>query len=229
MNELFPMSLIIQTSKSPALPDYLRERFIKVIFVRSLLTGDYATAEKYAGEYLKFAPEQTEFVKQFLAAKPADKKYAVYYLILKNEDITPFISSGIGDEGGQYTFATRWWCEPYSTYYDDYDENSVPAASFPRPPFLKKAQADAGLAEMKKLKAIGDAPKYLGKNVLEWAKLRPKDKRIPESLYIVYESNGWDKYGCGNDEDLRNAAASLLRAKYPDSEWTAKLESEDEQ
>lgn len=229
MNELFPMSLIIQTSKSPTLPHYLRERFIKVIFGRSLLTGDYATAEKYAVEYLKLEPEQTELVNEFLAAKPADKKYAIYYLILKNENMTPFIASGIGDEGGQYTFSTRWWCEPYSEYYGDDMEGSIPAAAFPRPTFLKKAQADAAQVEMKRIKALGDAPKYLGNNVLEWAKLRPKDKRIPESLYIVYESNGWDKYGCGNDEELRKAAANLLKTKYPDSEWTAKLEPEEEE
>ena len=229
MNELFPMSLIIQTSKSPVLPDYLRERFTKVIFVRSLLTGDYATAEKYAAEYLKIVPDQTELVNQYLTAKPADKKYAMYYLILKNEDMTPFIASGFGDESGQFTYASRWWCEDYGEFYEEGAENSIPAAAFPRPPFLTKAQADTAQAEMKKLKDIGGAPDYLGNGVLEWAKLRPKDKRIPESLYIIYDANGWDKYGCGGVDEIRKAAAALLRTKYPDSEWTAKLEPETEE
>ena len=226
INELFPMSLIIETSKSPALPDYLRERFTKVIFVRSLLTGDYATAEKYAAEYLKLVPGQTELVNQFLTAKPADKKYAVYYLILKNEEMTPYIASGFGDVSGQYTYASRWWCESSGEYYEEGAENSTPAAKFPRPAFLTKAQSEAGQAGVKKLKDIGGAPQFLGEKVLEWAKLAPKDKRIPESLYIIWDANGWDKYGCGGVDEIKKAAAALLRTKYPDSEWTAKLEPE---
>ena len=64
---------------------------------------------------------------------------------------------------------------------------------------------------MKKLKEIGDAPKYLAEKVLEWSRRFPRDRRVPESLFIVYEANGWDKYGCGGNSELRKEAANVLK------------------
>jgi hypothetical protein len=83
--------------------------------------------------------------------------------------------------------------------------------------------------EMKRLKDIGDAPKYLAEKVLEWSRLFPRDKRVPESLFIVYEANDWDKYGCGGNRELRNEAANVLKTKYPRTEWAGKTEVEPEQ
>jgi len=39
----------------------------------------------------------------------------------------------------------------------------------------------------------------------------------------MIEANGWTKYGCGNNEELRDDMAKYLKKNYPNSEWTAKL------
>lgn len=48
-------------------------------------------------------------------------------------------------------------------------------------------------------------------------------------LRIMIEANGWTKYGCGNNEEIRDEMIGVLKRRYPDSEWTTKLiESERE-
>jgi hypothetical protein len=73
---------------------------------------------------------------------------------------------------------------------------------------------------------IGDANSYLGELVLVWAKHSPSDPRIPEALYIGAQANQPYKYDCGGweqDEEVRTKLEKLLREKYPNSAWTAKL------
>jgi len=91
------------------------------------------------------------------------------------------------------------------------------------------AQSRTAQLERKKLANLGDGPQYLGNMVLAWAKRTPLDKRIPESLYIVWEANGWTKYGCGNNDELRTEAGDLLKRRYASSEWTRKMAEEDTQ
>ena len=55
----------------------------------------------------------------------------------------------------------------------------------------------------------------------------PADRRVPEALYIVFEANGWTKYGCGNNTELHDEIAAYLRKHYPNSEWTAKIAEEE--
>ncbi|MEO7539331.1 MAG: hypothetical protein ABIV21_04850, partial [Pyrinomonadaceae bacterium] len=81
--------------------------------------------------------------------------------------------------------------------------------------------------ERKALKDIGDAPKFLAAKVTEWAKRNPTDPRVPEALYMMIGANGWTKYGCGNNEELRDELSIYLKKHYPASEWTIKL-SKDE-
>ena len=229
INEHFPLSILIEASKSPALPEYLQKRFVMTAFVRTLLLKDYATAHKLAPEVVKYQPDLLDEVNQFIAAKPNDKDRAALFLILKNETFSPYVPGGLGSPQEQYTYASRWWCAPYDEYYDETTGQSLPRSTIPKPSFLTAAQSRTAQIEMKKLKEIGDAPKYLGDKVLEWSRLFPRDRRIPESLFIVYESNDWDKYGCGGNSELRKAAANVLKTKYPRTEWARKVEPEPEQ
>lgn len=220
VNQHFPTEVLIQAANSKALPDYLRERFVISVFVRALLLNDAATAQKLAPDVIKYKPDLQAQINEYLNAKPNEKERAALFMILKNESLTPYVPSGFGESHEQISYASRWWCAPYDEIYDEKSGQSVPRSSIFRPPFLTAAQSKAAQAETKRLKEIGDAPKYLGEKVLEWAKLFPRDKRVPESLFIVYESNDWDKYGCGGVQELRKAAAETLQAKYPGSEFT---------
>jgi hypothetical protein len=80
--------------------------------------------------------------------------------------------------------------------------------------------------ERAELKAIGDGKKYLGIKVIEWAKQRPTDSRLPEALFIAVMANQSYKYGCGgweHDDQVREDAATLLKEQYPNSVWAMKL------
>lgn len=220
INEHFPLAVLIEAEKSPALPDYLKKRFALAIWTRAVILEDFPTATRIAPDVIKYFPEAEELMNQFLAAKtlPA-KRYAAIYLILKNTNLTPYISSGMGTAAENYKmYATQWWCTPYDGYYDEEAEEFVSGKLPQKPLFLTAAQSDTAQKELAKLKQMGDAPKFFGAKVLEWARLSPADKRLPESLFIVFEANGWDKYGCGNDEELRNEIGNVLKKRYPKSE-----------
>lgn len=226
MNQHFPLPVLLEAEKSPALPEYLRERFALAIWTRAVLLDDAAAAEKIAPEVIKHHPELKDSLdKVALAKTPAAKQRAAFYLILKNPMFTPFLEDGFGKSDNEQNVwdGNDWWCAPYDQEYDETISQEVPKRLPTKPAFLTAAQSSAAQAERKKLKDIGDAPKFFGERVLEWARLAPADKRVPEILYIVWEANGWTKYGCGNNTELRQEIGNLLIKKYPQSEWTKKV------
>ncbi|MEP7076729.1 MAG: hypothetical protein ABI878_13065, partial [Acidobacteriota bacterium] len=238
MNEHFPISVLIDVERSPAIPDYLRERFAMAIWTRALLLEDYASAARIAPELLKFHPEFGESIAQITNAKtPLGRQNAILYFILKNPILTPEIQDGMGrsredyDGGeielGNYFFSyDLWWCAPYDSESEQTDSD-VPKKQSPDPIFLTPPQVQAVKVEQVKLKAIGNAPKYLGDKVLAWAKRSPLDRRIPESLFIGYEANGMSKYGCADNTELHDEIGSYLKSRYPRSEWTQKMVKEE--
>jgi len=225
VNEHFPLAVLLEARKSPVLPDYLKDRFALVVWTRALLLGDWATAGKIAPDILRLKPESENLINQFLkAASPAEKQNAALFLILKDESLAPYVAGGFGSTWENYLAgASRWWCAPFEEVYDEETKTDAPRKLSVKPKFLTPAQSAAAQNELKRLKAVGDAPKYLAARVLEWARRSPLDRRVPESLYIVYEANGWDKYGCGSNEDLRGEAENTLKRRYPKSPWTLKL------
>ncbi len=223
INKYFSLPLLIDADKSPELPDYMRPRFTLSIWTRSLLLDDFATAEKYNGAVLEQMPQLAPWITEIKNAKTlTGKKDAVLFLLLKNPILTPFLEDGFGRTDNEINSfdIDDWWCQPYES--DGTDEDYAPK----KPGFITNSQMLAAKAELAKLTALGDAPVYLGKKVFAVQKRMPLDKRIPESLYIVYEANGWKKYGCGNDEQIRNAARDLLLKRYPKSEWTKRMVDE---
>ncbi|HVE57687.1 MAG TPA: hypothetical protein VNB22_12715, partial [Pyrinomonadaceae bacterium] len=181
MNQHFPLPVLLEAEKSPALPEYLHERFALAIWTRAVLLNDFATAAKIAPEVLKFHPELQELMDKINFAKtPLAKKRAALFLILKNPMLSPFLEDGLGkadNEFGNFD-ANDWWCAPYETEYDETTGKEVDVKLPPRPMFLTAAQSNAAQAEHKKLVAIGDAPNFMGEKVLEWARLAPTDKRV---------------------------------------------------
>jgi hypothetical protein len=229
INQHFPLAVLLEAEKSPALPDYLQKRLATAIWMRAILLDNDVAARKISPEVAKFAPELEPLWTTYQnAATPLERKRAALYLILKNPILTPIIESGMGktdNETSEFDY-DDWWCAP-SDY--DYSQDSEEYRLPDRPAFLTKAQSDAAQAERAKLKAMGDAPKFLGETVLEWQKLAPADKRVPEMLYITYKANGWTKYGCGNNEELREKISKVLKTRYPKSKWTAQMIEEETQ
>jgi len=229
-NQHFPTAALIDVMRSPALPDYLRERFAIAIWTRAFLLNDNATLTKVTPALLNSHPEFEPFVATIrMARTPSARENALMYLVLKNPLLSPYIEDGIGktdNEQGQFD-SNDWWCMPYDTEYDDATNVERPKQLPSRPAFLTAAQSQTAQGERKRLRDIGDAPKFLAEKVMIWAKRYPADRRIPEALYIMIESNGWTKYGCGNNEELRDEMAAYLKKHYPNSEWTSKLKADE--
>ena len=226
MNYYFPTAGLLSASRSPALPDYLRARFAVAVWTRAALLDDQRTMAEVSGMVAQYRPELAEGLRFIdLAATPAAKRNAALYFLVRNPIMTPFIEDGFGktDNDPDVWDINDWWCEQYDETYDEDTSQMVPLSSLPRPAFISEADAKQALAEREKLKAIGDAPKYLGRQVLAWAARTPNDRRLPEALYRMYTANGWSKYGCGNDMDVRNEIATLMKRRYPRDEWTMKL------
>ena len=231
-NQHFPTSMLLEVDKSPALPDYLHEKFVTAIWTRSFLLDDFATLLMITPELAKYRPEFAEQLDTLRNAKTqVALDHAVLYFVLKNPLLSPYIEEGTGkadNEQGDFD-DNDWWCAPYDTEYDDQTGAEVPRKLPPRPAFLTPAQSQAAQFERKKLTAIGDAPKFLADKVMEWAKAYPADRRVPEALYMVIQANGWTKYGCGNNEELRDQMSKYLKTRYPNSEWTTRLISDETQ
>ena len=185
---------------------------------------------KITPELAKFHPEFETLLTRVNAARtPTARENALLYFVLKNPVLSPYIEDGMGrtDNTQEQWSSDDWWCEPYDIEYND-ATNSEQAKQLPRrPPFLTPAQSGSAQAERKRLKALGDAPKFLAEKVMLWAKRSPADRRVPEALYIMIEANGWTKYGCGNNEELRDEMAAVLKTRYPNSEWTKKLAADE--
>jgi hypothetical protein len=230
INNHFPISMLMQLESSPALPDYMRDRFALPIFARALLLRDVVTLRKVAPQIIKDHPEfETQIAGIVNAKTPVAVQNASLFMVLKNPILSPYVEDGLGKDDNELNTwdSDDWWCAPYDTEYDAATGSEV-TRSIPKPAFLTAAQSRTAQLERKKLKDLGDAPQYLGAAVLAWAKRSPLDKRIPESLYIVWEANGWTKYGCGNNEEMKAQAGDLLKKRYPGSEWTRKMAEEEQ-
>jgi len=230
LNQYFPTATLIDVMKSQALPDHMRELFATVIWTRAFLLNDTVLLEKATAELAKYRPELTAQLGKVNSAKTsAARENAILYFVLKNPILSPYFEEGMGktnNEQEQWS-ADDWWCEPYDSEYSEETNGEVPRRLPPRPAFLTAAQSQTAQSERKKLKGIGDAPKFLAEKVRTWAKRYPTDRRVPESLYIMIEANGWTKYGCGNNEELSEELRKILQKNYPHSEWTAKLAADE--
>ncbi len=229
-NQVFPTSVLVEVMRSKALPDHMRERFALAIWTRAFLLDDFATLMKITPELSKYRPDLAPGLEKLAAAKTQGAlDHATLYFVLKNPVLSPFVEDGMGktDNTQEQWDMNDWWCEPYDTVWNDETNESVPRAVPRRPAFLTLQQSQMAQTERNRLKKIGDAPKHLGQNVIDWARRYPTDRRVPEALYIMIEANGWTKYGCGNNEELRDEMTAILKRRYPKSEWTAKLAEEE--
>ncbi len=221
LNRYFPTESLIAAEKLENIPKHVRQRLALAIWTRAVLLENDPAARQITPRLIEAFPELAESFKPYLAAAtPVARKRAALFIILKNPILTPAIESGFDADNsfGEWD-ADNWWCE---WFFDS--ENEDPSTFGPTPRFLTKAQLAAAKTERRQLQQVGDAPKFFYQKTLEWARVAPADKRVPEALYIAWASNGWTKYGCGNGPEIQEEIAGFMRARYPNSEWTKKLD-----
>ncbi|HUF03061.1 MAG TPA: hypothetical protein VMM38_02690 [Aridibacter sp.] len=228
INYHFPFDVLLKAHMSPILPDYLKGRLALVIWTRASLLGEWKIADLVAAEAVRHHPEIRKELEAYIGARSAEeKKTSALFAMLKNEQISPYLAAGLGSPMESISYASRWWCEPYDEEWDDEKQEMVPLKVSDRPVFLTAPESQSAQDDMKKLKEIGNAPKFFGERVLEWAAASPSDPRIPEALYITWSANGWDKYGCQGDPVDREKLKTLLISRYAATPWAQKLLSEE--
>ena len=225
----FPLQLLAAAARNQNVPDYLQRSLVLAVWTRAILLKNDEIALSIAPEVVKVQPEMTAVVQRYLKSRTAKERHeAALYVLLKFPDLSPFVQGGLPrfntSEGIEYYFESSWWCPPSETDYDD-DGNEVRRV-VPKPGFLTAAQLETARNEHLALAALGDGKRYLGKLAIEWAKTSPSDPRVPEALFIAAQANNSYKYGCdgwASDETTKQKAERILRQRYPQSPWTAKL------
>ena len=233
LNTHFPLAVLARAARSPSLPGYLRRQFVFAIWTRAVVLGNAEIAEAIAPEVLKVAPEmQTVFSSYMNARTVQEKEQAALVVLLKFSSLSPLVVGGLPEfksaEEIDYYFESSWWCTPSETEYNS-DGNEVPRSAA-KPMFLTAEELAAARRERVALIAIGNGSSYLGKRVLAWARTSPEDARVPEALFIAAKANEAYKYGCTgwqNDQETLEQLVALLRNRYPQSAWTAKLPASD--
>ena len=232
LNTHFPLSSLIEVSRSPVLPDYLRLRIALAVFIRAIVLQKPRVSDQIVADILKFDPGQKTFLAPYLSAKTSkEKERAALFMILKNPTLSPLIPDGLAgplfeDYERDHYYETAWWCPPSLTEYNMVFEQVLKQVH--KPQFLTAAQVAEAKKDHTLLIEIGDAKSYLGKRVLEWARAEPDDPRIPEALFIAVRANAAYKYGCESwthDKKTMDEAEKLLRARYPNNAWTMKLKN----
>jgi hypothetical protein len=229
-NQHFSTASLIQVAKSPALPDYMRKRFVIAIWTRAFLLDNMATLLTVTPELAECYPEFEPLLTKITTAKTqAAMDNAALYFVLKNPILSPYLDEGMGKDNNEQDewSVDDWWCEPYDQEYDAASGAEIPKAPPARPAFVTVEQSKTAQAERRRLKETGDAPKFLAEKVIGWSRLSPVDRRVPEAIYLMIKANGWTKYGCGNNEELRSQMTAYLKKRYPSSQWTAKLKADE--
>ena len=230
LNWYFPLSLLVETSRNPNVPDYLQRNLTLAAWTRAILLKDDKVALELAPAVVKAAPGMATVFQRYLKARtPKQRQTAALYVLLKEPTLSPFVNGALPEthstsEELEYYFETSWWCPLPETDYDE-KGNEIPKVVF-TPAFLSARELEAARQERAALKLTGDAKSYLGKQVLEWARIAPADPRIPEALFIAARANESYKFGCDSwtsDEETKAKAEAMLRQRYPRSPWTAKL------
>ena len=230
LNWHFPLTGLVAASHDPALPDYLRQSILFTVWTRAILLKNDSVAQQAANEIVERGMDSSGVFIHYSKARTAvEKEDAATFALLKLTSLSPYVAPGLpntntAEDDHYYYYVLAWWCTLPETEYDE-EAEEVPKR-VPSPMFLGAEFLAAAQKERTELRSIGDAKKYLGKRVIEWAKQRPQDPRVPEALFIAVMANQPHKYGCGGweqDEELRQAAETLLREKYPNSPWAIKL------
>lgn len=228
LNQQMPLSVLKEAVKSEVLPIGPRRDLAQATWLRAALLGDTTTADELVPVLSKLVPQMSESLNKYLAASPAEKKFTAIYTWLKFPGVEPVVDAGIGRElplHQQDSYRDNWWCSSYLEPATDEEEKEVvdfTATTTGAPPkFLTSAEIGQGAKEWATLDALGTAPNYITRQVIEWAGSHPNDPRVPEALHLAVKTT---RYGCTDKESSRwsKTAFDLLHRKYPTSPWTKK-------
>jgi len=222
-NHELPLGRLMGAAQSERLAKEVRRELAPAVWTRAILLDNLGAAEVVAPHVTNVAPELEKLMAAFTMAATRDEKlHAAWFALVKAPGLSPYVN----DLDPRGAFGTKdlleldhlranWWCNLHN-------EHAMPTGAVQgKPDFVSLPESQDAAAEWSKITAVEDAPIYLAKNILAWAKQTPDDPRIPEALHRVVQAT---RYSCSNEEitQYSKAAFQLLHQKYPKSEWTTK-------
>jgi hypothetical protein len=229
INQQLPLSVLKEAVKGNVLPAGPRRDLTQATWLRAALLGDTQTADELTPLLSELVPQASELLKSYLSStQPDEKKFAAIYAWLKTPGLEPVVDTGIGRQTPlqeQDPYRDNWWCSSYfqpATAEENREIIQFTAVTTgPAPRFLSPAEVQKAETEWKALSALGAAPNYISRQVIQWANTHPDDPRVPEALHLAVKTT---RYGCTDKDSARwsKAAFDLLHRKYPNSPWTKK-------
>ena len=229
INQQLPLSVLNEAARSNALPVGPRRDLVQAAWLRAALLGDTQTADELTPVLASLVPDIAALLNGYSSStQPDEKKFAAIYAWLKTPGMEPVVDAGIGREEPltqQDSFRDNWWCS--SSFVPVTPEENREVVQFtavttaPPPRFLSPAEVARGEKEWTALRALGTAPNYISRQVIQWANTHPNDPRVPEALHIAVRTT---RYGCTDKDSPRwsKAAFDVLHRKYPNNPWTKK-------
>jgi hypothetical protein len=228
LDRRMPVALLSQVANNNRLPEHLRRDVAQAAWLRSVLLGDTTTATALVPALKTSVPELAPLLDEYISAQgPAAKRFAAIYAWLKFPGLEPVVDAGIGRQGSlaeQDSYRDNWWCSAAfiasdTSATDEKKQAAELSAQKRIPIFLTAAQRATAEKEYAMLAALGAAPNYLSRQVLDWATNNPTDPRVPEALHRAVKTT---RYGCGDKQSGKwsKAAYDFLHRRYPNNTWT---------
>ena len=232
LNHRVPLSLWLDATGNSLLPANLQTDIAQAGWVRAVILGDVAAAQKFAARLGALKPVLAAEMRTYAAEKdPAASQFAAVFLMLRAPGFEPLVRYGAGRETPvtkSDVFNDNWWAlEPEGTKYNEESNHQAlfdlyPDGQFGPIAFLPPAQRTEAQKEFEQMRARAEnAVNFLCSVTLNWAGTHPNDARVPQSLYLAVEATHFGPADKASSPYSRQAF-DLLHKRYPNSEWTKK-------
>ena len=229
INEQLPLSVLKEAARSNALAVGPRRDLAQAAWLRAALLGDTKTADELTPVLISLVPELSTLLNTYLTTPtPEEKKFAAIYAWLKTPGLEPLVDVGFGRETAlteQDSYRDNWWCTSYIVPATAEENREViqftAVTTGPPPRFLSPVEVAQGEKEWIAIRALGTAPNYISRQVIQWANTHRNDPRVPEALHLAVRTT---RFGCTDKDSARwsKAAFDLLHRNYPNNPWTKK-------
>ncbi len=227
LNTQMPLALLKRAAETKTLPANLRREIALAAWVRSVLLNDDAMARGLVPTAAAVVPELKSDLEAYVKAETAGaRKFAAALLMLRFPGVQPYVTAGRQREtplGRIDNYRENWWaagapCALYWRYLPSVPEKGPRRKTPPAVSFLSETEKQTAEVEWQKLLNVDMGPDYLSQAVMEWAKRRPDDPRVPEALYHAVRAT---RYGCTDEKtpELSKAAFQILHQRYPKTSW----------
>jgi hypothetical protein len=239
LTERFTTSKLVDLARQTELPANLRLQLAKATFVRATILGQETDGKKIAGTLKDLAPAFQDALEKYESAPSSkERQFAAFFLILRQPEMHPYLSAGVSREtppGKIDNYRDNWWCDwvkPQDESYREFnyyflwagmldDEGKMRSAIDKTwPAFLSETDRQIAQTEWSALARAGSAIETMGDPIIDWAKSRPDDPRVPEALHHLSRVY---TYGCHDTtKNYSKFTFQILHKRYPNNEWTKK-------